>query len=104
MPSKKAAAEWLLSEVKAGRGDEKCHVVDVTRDQNERIINDKKKTRFVLCTDDPELCSQFEQSKDRIFKKVKNKSLMLTFMIRAWEEALSDAALDRYIAEEEGPQ
>lgn len=102
MPTKRAAAEWLAYEVKQGRGDESCHVVDVAREQRERIKNDKRQTRFVLPTGDPDLCSKFNAHKDRIFRKVKDKSKMLYLMERAWGEALSNAELDRILAAEEG--
>lgn len=104
MPSKRIAAEWLAFEVKQGRGDEPCHVVDVAKEQRERIRNEKRKTRFVLNTDDPDLCSRFEAHKDRIFRKVRNKAFMLSLMERAWAEALSDAELDRIMAAEEVTQ
>ena len=98
MPSKRMALEWLRSEVEKGRGEESCHVVDVAKEQRERIANDKRKTRFVLCTDDPDLCSKFEAHKDRIFRKVKNKAIMLSLMEKAWGEALHDSELDRILA------
>ena len=101
MPSKKAAAEWLAAEVAHGRGDESCHVVDVAKEQRERIKNDKRKTRFVLCCDDPDLCSAFEAHKERIFRKVRNKAVMLTLWDRALGEALSDRELDRIMAAED---
>lgn len=98
MPSKRAGAEWLKSEVEHGRGEESCHVVDVAKEQRERIRNDKRKMRFVLNTDDPDLCSKFEEHKDRIFKRVHNKAIMLSLMEKAWGEALSDPELDRIMA------
>jgi hypothetical protein len=103
MPSKKAAAEWLANEVAKGRGDESCHIVDVTADQKKRIKNEKRKQNFVLCTGDPDICSEFEFEKDRIFRKVHNKSVMLSLMARAWRDALSDAELDKILAVMEGP-
>ena len=95
---KAAALDWLKDEVRKGRGDESCHVVDVEADQRERIKNNKRKTRFVLCTDDPDLCARLEFHKDRIFRKVKNKSIMLSLMERAWCDALSDTELDKICA------
>ena len=103
MPSLKQAAERLNWEVAQGHGDEKVHVVFVERDQAERIKNEKRKTRFVLTTDDPDLCAKFEAEKDRIFRKVKNKTLMLTLMERAWEEALADRELDKILAQLDAP-
>jgi hypothetical protein len=103
MPSKKMAMEWLKSEVEHGRGEEKCHVVDVTADQEKRIKNEQRKTRFVLPTDDPDLCARLDFHKDRIFKKVRNKAIMLSLMERAWAEALCDQNLDRIMAELEPP-
>ena len=98
MPSKKAVAEWLAEEVRKGRGDESCHLVDVAAEQRERIKNNKRKTRFVLCCDDPDLCSKFEAHKDRIFRKVKNKSIMLSLMEKALGEARADSELDKILA------
>ncbi len=103
MPSKRMAAEWLKSEVEHGRGDESCHIVDVTKEQRERIKNDRRKTRFVLCCDDPDLCAAFEAHKDRIFRKVRNNAIMLSLMERAWRDALADAELDRILAVMDGP-
>lgn len=103
MPSKRAAAEWLAFEVKQGRGDESCHVVDVAKEQRERIKNDRRKEKFVLNTDDPDLCAALEAHKDRIFRKVKNKAIMLSLMERAWRDALSDPELDKIMAELDGP-
>ena len=99
MPSKKLALEWLKNEVAKGRGDESCHVVDVAKEQRERIKNEKRQTRFVLVTGDPDLCARLEFHKDRIFKRVKNKSIMLSLMEKAWAEALADAELDRIMAQ-----
>jgi hypothetical protein len=104
MPSKKMALEWLQSEVNKGRGDESCHVIDVAKEQRERIKNEKRKTRFVLVCGDPDLCSRFDAEKDRIFKRVRNKSIMIDLMIRAWTEALSDGELDKIMAAMDGPE
>lgn len=98
MPSKLMALEWLKSEVAKGRGEDKCHIVDVTAEQKERIKNEKRKTRFVLVTNDPDLCAKLEFHKDRIFRRVKNKSIMLSLMEKSWAEALSDAELDKIMA------
>ena len=103
MPSKRAAAEWLAHEVKRGRGEDSVHIVDVTKDQQDRIANKKRKQNFVLCTGDPDLCSRLEAEKDRIFRKVRNKAIMLSLMERAWKEALSDSELDKIMAELDGP-
>ena len=84
--------------VEHGQAEEKIHIVFVERDQAERIKNSKRKQNFVLCTGDPDLCSRLEFHKDRIFRKVKNKSIMLTLMEKAWAEALSDSELDRIMA------
>src|SRR5271154_7564110 len=99
MPSKIMALEWLKQEVAKGRGEQKCHIVDVEKEQAERIKNDKRKTRFVLCTEDPDLCSMLEAHKDRIFRRVKNKSIALYLMQRAWAEAPSNPELDKFLAE-----
>ena len=98
MPSKSAALEWLKNEVAKGRGDESCHVVDVAKEQRERIKNEKRQTRFVLVTGDPDLCARLEFHKDRIFKKVRNKQIMLSLMEKAWSEALADSELDKIMA------
>lgn len=98
MPSLQQAYERLKWEVEHGHGEEKVHVVYVEREQAERIKNAKRKTRFVLPTDDPDICSELEAEKDRIFRRVRNKSIMLSLMVRAWHEALSDQELDRIMA------
>lgn len=104
MPTARMALEKLKYMVEHGRAEEKVHVVFVEQEQKERIANNKRKTRFVLVCSDPDLCSEFEAAKDRIFRKCKVKAIMETFMIRAWNEALSDKELDRMMAEEEGPR
>ena len=98
MPSARAAYEKLKYMVEHGRSEEKVHIVFVEQEQKERIANNRRKTRFVLCTDDPDLCSKFEAHKDRIFRKVKNKAIMLSLMEKAWGEALHDSELDRILA------
>lgn len=98
MPTLRAAYERLKFEMEHGHAEEKVHIVFVERDQAERIRNNKRKTRFVLCCDDPDLCSKFEAHKDRIFRRVKDKSIMLNLMERALSEALCDAELDRIMA------
>jgi hypothetical protein len=97
------AYERLKAEMQKGNRSERIHLVFVEREQAERIKNQKRKMNFVLCTGDPDLCAQLEAHKDRIFRKVKNKAIMLTLMERAWAEALSDAELDHILALEEGP-
>jgi hypothetical protein len=104
MPSKRQAADWLANEVAKGRGEEKVHLIDVTKDQAERIANKKRKQNFVLVTGDPDICAEFEFEKDRIFKRVGNKSVMLSLMVRAWKDALADSELDKILAVMEGPQ
>ena|ERR1700723_1342330 len=103
MPTKRMAYERLKQEVEKGRGDESCFYADVAREQEERIKNGKRKERFVLVTGDPDLCSRFEATKDRIFRRVKNKSMALSLMERAWDEALCDSEIDKVLAAEEGP-
>lgn len=91
----RAQLDWMISH---GRSDEKVHLVLVEEEQKARIKNNKRKQNFVLCTGDPDLCSEFESEKDRIFRKVHNKTLMLELMIRAWKQALADPELDRILA------
>ena len=96
--------EKLKYMMEHGRAEEKIHIVFVEQEQAERIKNEKRKTRFVMNCDDPDLCSRLEAQKDRIFRKVKNKAVMLTLMERAWAEALSDAELDRILAVMDAPE
>src|SRR6267154_1454754 len=100
MPSARAALEKLKWMCEHGRENETVHVVLVEEEQKARIANDKRKTRFVLVCSDPDVCSQFEFHKDRVFRKVKNKSMMEHLMLRAWSDALSDAEIDRILAAE----
>jgi hypothetical protein len=104
MPSLRVAFERLKYEMDHGNGEEIVHVSFVEREQKERIKNNKRVTRFVLPCDDPDLCSRMNAHKDRIYRKVRDKSLMLTLMERAWSEALSDAELDKIVAALEGPE
>ena len=98
MPSARLAYEKLKWMVEHGRAEEVVHIVLVEQEQKERIANKKRKQNFVLCTGDPDLCAKFEREKDRVYRKVRNKSLMLTLLERAWEEALSDSELDKILA------
>lgn len=102
MPSKKVLLERLRYEVEQkGEGDHSCFYSDVQKEQERRIKNGKRKERFIIVTDDPDLCAAFEREKDRIYGKVRNKSVMLSLMLRAWEEGLADPELDRLMAAEE---
>lgn len=101
MPTLRAAYERLKYEMEQGHGEEIVHVSFVEREQAERIINNKRVTRFVLPCDDADLCASFNAHKDRIFRKVRNKAFMLTLMERAWAEALSDGELDKILAAED---
>ena len=80
------------------------HIVDHTQALKEREANDgpRPKTKFAIELGDAELYSQWNHEKDRIIKRVRNKAIALDFMYRAWRDALSDAELDRMLAEEEG--
>jgi hypothetical protein len=104
MPTKRQVYEKLRYELGSHpeNGDQKAFYADVEADQKERIKNKRRKQNFVLVTGDPDICSEFEAEKDRIFRKVRNKSVMLTMMVRAWREGLADSELDRIMAEEEG--
>ena len=107
MPSKRQIYEKLKFELREHpeNADQKAFYADVEADQKERIKNNKRKQNFVLVTGDPDLCAEFEAQKDRIFRKVQNKTLMLELMIRAWRDALADSELDKILAvmEVEGP-
>jgi hypothetical protein len=100
MPSKRMVLEWAKHEVEAGRGDEAAHIVDVAKEQRERIANKQRKTRFVLVCDDPDQCSRLEFHKDRVFRKVRNKAILLSLIELAMGEYLSDASLDKLMAKE----
>jgi hypothetical protein len=84
--------------VEHGRANEKVHIVMVEQDEKERIKNDRKQTRFVLCCDTPEAFSELHAEWDRIVRKVGNKSIAISLVTRAWREGLSDPALDRLLA------
>lgn len=106
MPSVTAAIEYLKQLERKGRGMAPVHIVDIEEEAKERIKNSgpKPKTRFQLELDDPELYCQWNASKDRIFHRVKNKPMALDLMWRAWDEALSNAEIDKILAAEEGAQ
>ena len=102
MPTLKLAFERLKWEMEHGNGEEIVHVSFVEREQKERIANNKRVTRFVLPCDDADLCSRLNAHKDRIFRRVRDKQIMLSLMERSWAEALSDQNLDRIMAELDG--
>lgn len=89
----------------ANKDASEYHIVDHTKALKEREKNDgpQPKTRFQIELDDPELYSKWNHEKDRIIKRIRNKSIALTLMHRAWREALSDGELDKILAEMEGP-
>jgi hypothetical protein len=95
--------ERLKFEVGQGRGEEPCHLVDINAVAKERIKNDKKVTRFVLGTDDPDACAALHAESHRIIKRARNKSVAISLMIRAWKDALADGEIDRILAEDECP-
>lgn len=99
------AIEWLQHEVQEGRGDEPCHVVDIRREQRERITNDgpKPKTRFQIELGDAELYSDWNKEKERIIHRAKVKAIGLDLMLKAWQ-MLSDPLIDKLLAEQEGPE
>ena len=103
MPRLRVAYDRLKWELEHGNGEEIVHVSFVEREQKERIKNNKRVTRFVLPCDDPDLCSRLNAHKNRIFRKVKDKSLMLSLMEKAWEQALADTELDKILAALDGP-
>jgi hypothetical protein len=105
MPSVSLAIEYLKDLERKGRGREKVHVVLVEEEQKKRIENTgpEPRTRVQFETDSPELYARFAKEKDRIIKRVGNKSIALDLMCRSWSEALSDSEIDRILAQEEGP-
>lgn len=96
--------ERLKYAVDHGRAHEKIHVTWVERDQAERVKNDKRVTKFVLETKDADACSELHAEWDRIIRRVKNKSVALSLFVRALQEALSDAELDRIMAVMDAPE
>ena len=99
-----AGIEYFRQKI-ALNDDHVYHIVDITAEQQARIKNDgeKPKTRFQIELDDPKLYSDWNLEKDRILKRVGNKSIALTLMQRAWAEALCDSEIDKILAEQEGP-
>jgi hypothetical protein len=91
--------KWM---VENGHAEEVIHITYVERDQKERIKNNKRVTKFVLECKDPDACSELHAEWDRIIRRVKNKSVALSLIVRAWQEALSDPELDRILAAMEG--
>ncbi|HVI10512.1 MAG TPA: hypothetical protein VND65_19645 [Candidatus Binatia bacterium] len=104
MPSIHAAIEYLKALETKGRGQETVHVVMVEQEQRERIKNPgpRKKTKFVLQTDDPMTFSQFHAERERIFKRCgMQKSIALFIMLEGWRR-MTDVIIDKFIALEEG--
>lgn len=95
--------EKLKFEISQGRGEQKIHVTWVEKDQAERIKNNKRVTKFVLETKNPDICSELHAEWERIIKRVHNKTLALEMVVRSMRDALSDRELDRILAVMEGP-
>jgi hypothetical protein len=96
--------EQLRYEVeKKGEGENHCFYQDMVKLQKERIKNNARVTRFVLGTGDADLCADFHAERDRIVKRVGNKSVAMSLMLQAWHEALCDSELDKILAKD-GPQ
>lgn len=90
--------ERLKYAAEHGRAHEKIHVTWVEQDQKERIKNNKRVTKFVLETKDPDACSELHAEWDRIIRRVGNKSISLSLVVMAWQKALSDAEIDKIMA------
>lgn len=95
MASVQQELERLKFEVSKGRGSEKIHVTWVERDQAERIKNNKRVTKFVLETKDPDVCADLHREWERVIKKMGNKTIALELWVRSLKESLSDATLDK---------
>ena len=98
MPTVADVYERMKFEVQKGNHSERVHVVWVERDQAERIKNNKRVTKFVLETKDADACSELHAEWERIIKRVHNKSVALSLIVKAWREALSDGEIDRIMA------
>jgi hypothetical protein len=98
MGSVRQEFEKLKYEISQGRGEQKIHVTWVEKDQAERIKNNKRVTKFVLETKDPDACSELHAEWERIIKRLHNKSICLDLVIRAWRDALSNQELDKILA------
>jgi len=99
MPNVEAAIEYLRFLSRQGRGHETVHVVLVEEEQKKRIRNERKSTRFVLVCSTPEEYSELHAERERIYRKVKDKSIMIGLFIRALREGLSDVVLDQILAQ-----
>jgi hypothetical protein len=91
--------ERLIWERDHGHGKEKIHITWVERDQAERIKNNKRVTKFVLETKDPDMCSELHAQWERIIKRIGNKSIALSLIHRALRDALADPILDQIMAQ-----
>lgn len=95
--------EKLKFELGKGNENEKIHITWVERDQKERIKNNKRVTKFVLETKNPDVCSELHAEWERIIKRVHNKTLALELVVRSMRDALADGEIDRILAVMEGP-
>lgn len=105
MPSVSAAIEYLKTLEGKGRGGEKCHIVLIEEEEKARAENKGPvpRTRFQIELDDPELYSRWHIEKDRILRRAGVKAVGLDLMYRAWT-MLTDALIDKLLAEQEGPE
>jgi hypothetical protein len=103
MPSKQALRDWLDHEIKQGRGDDPVHLVDIKREQRERIANPKGRTRWQLETDDPVTYSRLHSERERIFKACAGQKSMAIEVICLALEAMTNQFIQKLRAQEEGP-
>jgi hypothetical protein len=101
MPSKKELLERLQKEVEAGRGEERAFLGDVKKSQEERIANEKKRTRFTAECGSPETYVSLNKSKDFVIEHVGNVSVAWTILDEAWKRLRDKAVLDAILQEGE---
>ena len=97
--TKRAALAQLQWECDHGKGDDPVVLIDVKDEQERKIKNDARSTRFVVETDDPDMCSALQFEKHRIVTRIKNKAIAISLIHRALRDALSNAELDKIAAE-----
>jgi hypothetical protein len=98
MGTKREEFERLRVEIEHGKGDEKCHVVDVDAERRRRLENapaegKKPQQRLVIDCGHPDVFKEVYREWDRIYTRVQNKTMAVDMLIW-WLRQLNDRRID----------
>jgi type IV secretory pathway TrbL component len=82
--------------------DERAFMGDVKKAQQERVANEKKRTKFVADTGSPEVYVSLNRSKDFVLDHIENVSVAWSLLAWAWRQLENKEVLDELLAK--GPK